>query len=167
MKTKKLILFVSLLLCTALILCSCFKISVGKNDPTDEPGTRATETTPEQTTPEETTTPEPTTPEVTTTAEELYSGDYTAFAIYYMGYYLDPASFDLESSITLNASNGKGYFNANDGLARSREPMVSSDQRAPIAQDYLDRITAIVKNKFTVSTEILYTDYYSHVFSNE
>jgi len=55
----------------------------------------------------------------------------------------------------------KVYFNANDGTSRPREGGAEPEQ------SYIDRITAIVKNKFTVSTEVLYTDYYRHVFSND
>ncbi len=49
------------------------------------------------------------------------------------------------------------FFNASDGTLRTR-----SSAEPP--QEYVDRLTAMIKNKFTASTEMLYTDYYAHVF---
>ena len=34
---------------------------------------------------------------------------------------------------------------------------------APVGEDTVERLTADVKNRFTVSTEMLYTDYFAKV----
>lgn len=45
------------------------------------------------------------------------------------------------------------FYNANDGIWLSRDG-------EPVDESSINRLINIVKNKFTVSTEILYTDYY-------
>ena len=51
----------------------------------------------------------------------------------------------------------KLYFNAKTGE-------ITLKPGSQIEDAYVDRINNIVKNKFTVSTEILYTDYYRHAY---
>ncbi|MBR6349768.1 MAG: hypothetical protein IKR67_04385 [Lachnospiraceae bacterium] len=105
MKLKKIILAVSLLLCTALILCSCFKLPAGGgNKPTDAPATK--ETTPEQTTPEPTTTP-----------EQAAVGVYELFAISYEGILVEPMAFDMDSTIELK-EDMTGIVSSNIGTGK-------------------------------------------------
>ena len=48
------------------------------------------------------------------------------------------------------------YFNAADGSWLSRD-------EKPVDENAVNRLVTMVKNKFTVSTEILYTDYYRQI----
>jgi len=54
----------------------------------------------------------------------------------------------------------KIFFNATTGETTKR---TSED----VSDEYINRISALVKNKFTISTEILYTDYYRHAYGVE
>ncbi|MBR6352196.1 MAG: sulfatase-like hydrolase/transferase, partial [Firmicutes bacterium] len=45
------------------------------------------------------------------------------------------------------------FYNASDGTSRSRT-------EEPVDENTVNRLVTAIKNKFTVSTEILYTDYY-------
>ena len=54
----------------------------------------------------------------------------------------------------------KIFYNANTAEVTLREGVDPSE----ITDEYVQRYVNIVKNKFTVSNEILYNDYYSHVF---
>ena len=52
----------------------------------------------------------------------------------------------------------KVFFNCVNGEVTLREGVTE------LPEGYLDKYTALVKNKFTLSTEILYTDYYGKVY---
>ena len=48
------------------------------------------------------------------------------------------------------------FYNASDGTWRSRN-------EKPVDESVVNRLVTVIKNKFTVSTEILYTDYYRNI----